>query len=66
MATDWFKKHKNDDVFFQMSKKEARDFIRMILGANTNYKHMTDKLAYLIFLSGLLSLTFLSEAYLML
>lgn len=60
------KKHKNDDVFFQMSKKETRDFIRMILEASTNYKHMTDKLACLIFLSGLLSFTFLSEAHLML
>lgn len=60
------KKHKNDDVFFQMSKKETRDFIRMILEASINYKHRTDKLAYLIFLSGLLSFTFLSEAYLML
>lgn len=42
------KTHKNDDVFFQMSKKETRDYIKMILGASTNYKHMTDKPAYLI------------------
>lgn len=62
------KKHKSDDVFFQMSKKESRDFKRMFLGASTNYKHMTDKptYEYLIFLNSLLNFTFLSEAYLIL
>lgn len=36
VSTDWFKKrHENDDVFFEMSRKETRDFIKMILGAST-------------------------------
>jgi hypothetical protein len=29
------KRHKNDDILFQMSNKETRDFIKMILGAST-------------------------------
>lgn len=48
-----------------MSKKETRDFMKMILGASSNYKHMTDKPAYLIFLKGSFNFTFLSEAYIM-
>lgn len=60
------KRHKNDDIFFQMSKKETGDFITMILGASTNHKNMTDKPSYLIFLNVLFDFTFLSEAYRML
>lgn len=57
------KRHKNDDIFFQMSKKETGDFITMILGASTNHKNMTDKPSYLIFLNVLFYFTFFSEAY---
>lgn len=59
-----FKRPKNDDVFFQMSKKGTRDFIKMILGASPNRKHMTDKPSSLILLNDFFNFIFLSEAYL--
>jgi hypothetical protein len=36
-----FKRHKNDDIFFQISKKQ--DFIKMILGTGTNNIYVTEK-----------------------
>lgn len=49
-----------------MTTKETRDFMEMILGVSSDYKHMAGKPAYLIFLNDSFNFKFISEAYIVL